>query len=363
MERRLAAILAADVVGYSKLMGIDEAGTLSELSRLIKEFIEPLIAEHNGRIVKFMGDGILAEFGSVVDAVTCAIAWQGKVTEKNSNLLFRIGINLGEIIIQDDDIFGNGVNIAARLEALANAGSICVSDDVYRQAKGKVESVFEDIGEQQLKNIDEPVRVYRVLTGPDSGSGALRHASSKKFVNRAAAVAAVIVVAIGTALWQQTSGPEPTLQVTAKPSIAVLPFTNSNSETKDDFFSEGISNDIIIDLSKFQNLLVSASNSVSAYKGKTVDVKMVSRELDVRYILEGNVLRRGERVRINVQLTDGTTGQHLWAERYDRAADNIWDIQDEITGRIVRTLAVRITEIEEQRVLAKSTENLEDLSD
>ena len=364
VTRKLTAILYADVAGYSRLTGEDEVGTHQQLAAGL-DLISQSVKEGDGRVVHYAGDAVLAEFASVVAAVQTAVSIQ-RALEKHSvekpedkRLTFRIGVNFGEVIVDRDEIYGDGVNVAARLEERAPPGGICISDRVYSDIRGKIDVGIVDLGDQELKNIAEPVRVYRVLTGPDSGSGALRQAGSKKSVNRAAAVAAVIVVVIGTALWQQTSGPEPTLQATTKPSIAVLPFTNSNSDTKDDFFSEGITNDIIIDLSKFQNLLVIASNSVSAYKGKTVDVKMVSRELGVRYVLEGNVLRRGERVRINVQLTDGTTGQHLWAERYDQAADNIWDIQDEITGRIVRTLAVRITEIEEQRVLAKSTENLE----
>jgi len=364
--RKLAAILAADVVGYSRLVGADEDRTLARLRALRSDLIDPTVTAHEGRVVKRTGDGVIVEFRSVVESVRCAIGLLNGMIERNAGLPsdqrieFRVGIHLGDVVEESDgDLMGDGVNIAARLEGIANPGSIFLSEDAYRQVRARLDVAVDHIGAKKLKNIAEPMRVYRVLTGPDSGSGALRQASSRKKINRAAAVAAAIAVVIGTALWLQTSGPDPTLQATAKPSIAVLPFTNSNSDTKDDFFSEGVANDIIIDLSKFQNLLVIARNSVSAYKGKTVDVKKVSRELGVRYLLEGNVLRRGERVRINVQLTDATTGQHLWAERYDQVADNIWDIQDEITSRIVRTLAVRITEIEEQRVLAKSTENLE----
>jgi len=365
VTRKLTAILYADVAEYSRLTGEDEVGTHQQLAAGL-DLISQSVKEGDGRVVHYAGDAVLAEFASVVAAVQTAVSIQRALEKhsvempKDKRLTFRIGVNFGEVIVDRDEIYGDGVNVAARLEERAPPGGICISDRVYSDIRGKIDVGLIDLGDQELKNIAEPVRVYRVLTGPDSGSGALRQASSKKFINRAAAVAAVIVVVIGTVFWQQTSGrPEPTLQATAKPSIAVLPFTNSNSDTKDNFFSEGITNDIIVDLSRFQNLLVIASNSVSAYKGKTVDVKLVSRELGVRYVLEGNVLRRGERVRINVQLTDGTTGQHLWAERYDQVADNIWDIQDEITGRIVRTLAVRITEIEEQRVLTKSTENLE----
>jgi len=364
VTRKLTAILYADVAGYSRLTGEDEVSTHLQLATGL-DLISQSVREGDGRVVHYAGDAVLAEFSSVVAAVQTAVSIQ-RALEKHSvelpedkRLTFRIGVNFGEVIVDRDEIYGDGVNVAARLEERAPPGGICISDRVYSDIRGKIDVGLIDLGDQELKNIAEPVRVYRVLTGPDSGSGALRQASSRKKLNRAAAVAAAIVVVIGTALWLQTSGPDPTLQATAKPSIAVLPFTNSNSDTKDDFFSEGVANDIINDLSKFQNLLVIASNSVSAYKGKTVDVKLVSRELGVRYVLEGNVLRRGERVRINVQLTDGTTGQHLWAERYDQVADNIWDIQDEITGRIVRTLAVRITEIEKKRVLAKSTENLE----
>jgi TolB-like protein/class 3 adenylate cyclase len=338
VTRKLTAILYADVAGYSRLTGEDEVSTHLQLAAGL-DLISQSVRKGDGRVVHYAGDAVLAEFSSVVAAVQTAVSIQ-RALEKHSvelpedkRLTFRIGVNFGEVIVDRDEIYGDGVNVAARLEERAPPGGICISGRVHSDIRGKIDVGIVDLGDQELKNIAEPMRVYRVLTGPDSGSGALRQASSRKKLNRAAAVAAAIVAVIGTALWLQTSGPDPTLQATAKPSIAVLPFTNSNSDTKDDFFSDGVANDIINDLSRFQNLLVIASNSVSAYKGKTVDLKTVSRELGVRYVLEGNVLRRGERVRINVQLTDATTGQHLWAERYDQVADNIWDIQDEITSR------------------------------
>mgnify|MGYP001824787420 FL=1 len=368
-DRRLTTILAADVVGYSRLMAADESWALAQLKVHRKELIEPKIAEHHGRVVKLMGDGTLMEFGSVVDAVNFAVDVQKTMAERNADVpderqvIYRVGINIGDIVVEDDDIYGDGVNVAARLEGLADPGGICVAHNVFDQVKNKLDISFEDMGEQDLKNIPEQVRAYRVLMGPNTGNVRARSLLRRVGLRRPLlAVSFTILLLGGLAGWywsgslvQDRVGPEGV----AKSSIAVLPFTNLNSDSGDDYFSEGITNDIIIDLSKFQNLLVIASNSVSGYRGKTVNVNDVSRKLGVRYLLKGSVLKRGEQVRISTQLVDGTTGQNLWAERYDETTDKIWSIQDKITGRIVRTLAVRISKIEQQRVLAKTTDNFE----
>lgn len=313
MERRLAAILAADVVGYTRLMGVDEAGTFRRLTDLRKTILDPLISEHHGRIVKLMGDGLLVEFASAVDSVACAMAWQNSVAQHEAGgdmdtvLQFRIGINLGDVIVEDGDIHGDGVNIAARLEGLAQPGGICLSDDVYRHAKGKIEAHFEDIGEQKLKNVADPVRVYSVAIEP----------SAKK----------------------APSSATETLALPDKPSIAVLPFVNMSGDPEQEYFCDGITEDIITNLSRFRDFFVIARNSTFAYKGKAINVKDVGRELGVGYILEGSIQKSANRVRITAQLVDGETGAHLWSERYDRQIDDTFDVQDEVTELIVGTLA------------------------
>jgi adenylate cyclase len=312
MERRLAAILAADVVGYTRLMGTDEAGTLQRLTKLRQQVLEPLIAEHHGRVVKLMGDGLLVEFASVVDAVTCAVAWQFCVTDRESEpdedkrLKFRIGINLGDVIVVGDDIHGDGVNIAARLEGMAEPGGICLSDDAYRQAKGKVEVAFEDLGEQVLKNVVEPVRVYRIA-GDSYGTGA-------------------------------ASPTKRSLALPDKPSIAVLPFTNMSGDPQQEYFSDGLTEDIITGLSKNSDLMIIARNSTFAYKGGNTMVRDVARDLNARYVLEGSVRKFRRRVRITAQLIEAATEGHLWAERYDRDLDDIFAVQDEVVGAIVNAL-------------------------
>lgn len=312
MERRLAAIIAADVVGYSRLMEKDEAGTLSALSHLIKELLEPLIAEHNGRIVKLMGDGILVEFGSAVDALACAIAWQRDVAETSVFIKFRIGINLGEILIQDDDIFGNGVNIAARLEALADAGGICISDDVYRQTKGKVRCVFDNLGEKQLKNIDEPIRIYRVQAQTDSQ------------------------------VCESDTTREYRLALPEKPSIVVLPFENMSGDPGQSFFSDGIADDIITDLSRYEELLIIARHSAFAFHARDESVYEFARQLGVEYVLQGSVRRAGERARVTANLIEVESRTTLWAERFDREVRDILDVQEEIAIVIVNTLIGRL---------------------
>jgi len=329
MERRLAAILSADVVGYTRLMGVDEAGTLRRLTDLREKILEPLIAEHHGRVVKLMGDGLLVEFGSAVDSVACAIAWQDSVALHGANrdastfLQFRIGINLGDIIVEGDDIHGDGVNIAARLEGLAEPGGICLSDDIYRHAKGKIETQFEDMGEQDLKNVADPIRVYSVA------------------VEQSSATAPVSAI-------------EP-LPLPEKPSIAVLPFDNMSGDPEQEYFSDGITEDLITELSRFKELAVLSRNSSFFFKGKNEDLKEVGRKLNARYILEGSVRKAGKRVRVTAQLIDTAKDQHIWAERYDRGLEDIFEVQDDLVRHITSILvgrleARRLTTVRQQSI-------------
>ena len=332
--RRLAAILAADVVGYSRLMGADEEGTLERLKAHRRELIDPKIAEHRGRIVKTTGDGILIEFPSVVDALRCAIEVQRGMVERNTDvpaqkrIEFRAGINLGDIIIDEDDIHGDGVNIAARLEALADPNGICISQTVLDHARGKFGFDVEDGGAQALKNITQPVHIYRVLF--ESG--------------RPAAV-------------PQTSSPS--LALPDKPSIAVLPFTNMRGDAEQEYFADGLTEDLITDLSKVAGLFVIARHSSFTYKGKSMDVRRVAREMGVRYVLEGSVRKAANRVRITGQLIDATTGGHLWADRFDRELTDVFAIQDEIVGTIARSLVNRLSAEEQQLRARYRPSNLE----
>lgn len=332
IQRRLAAVLAADVVGYSQLMGEDEAGTLATLRRLRDSYITPLIAEHDGRLVKLMGDGFLVEFASVIDAVACALAWQTGLLEmdRNDRMRFRIGINMGEIVAEDDDIYGDGVNVAARLESVAASGGICISSLVHAQIRRNLDAVFEDRGEQTLKNIEEPVRVY--AWAPDAGSA------------DQGAEAAKTDDAAGTPLG---IAHDTKLALPAQPSIAVLPFDNLSGDPQQDFFSDGLTEGLITTLSKASGLFVIARNTTFAYKGKAVSAQQISHGLGVCYVLEGSVQRFGDRVRINAQLIDGRGGQHLWAERYDRNADDLFALQDDITVNILTACQVKLTEGEQ----------------
>ncbi len=331
MARRLAAILAADVAGYSRLMSVDEVGTLAALKSCLREVVEPSIAGHDGRIVKLMGDGVLAEFASAVNAVECAADIQrgirGRASPANP-LQFRIGVNLGDIIAEGEDIFGGGVNIASRLEGLAEAGGICVSGMVYDQVGNKVGLAFDNLGEKRLKNISEPVRVYRVQVGSKPAT------------------------AFETAVDLDFSVPD-------DPSIAVLPFTVMSADPEQEFFADGMAEDIITALSKISRLLVVARNSSFTYKGRAVDVKQVGREQGVGYVLEGSVRKGGNRVRVTAQLIDATSGRHLWAERYDRNLEDIFVVQDEIVREIVVALDVKLREGEQHRIWSSGTRNLE----
>ena len=330
LTRRLAAILAADMVGYSRLMGADELGTIARQKALHGEVIDPAIAEHGGRVVKTTGDGLLVEFPSVVDAVACAVVVQtglaGHEVDRPEDwrIRYRIGINLGDIVIEGDDILGDGVNIAARLEALADAGGICVSGDVYRQVRNKLDFEFEDLGERRVKNIAEPVRTYRVALAVTAGQRTPPAPSAP------------------------SAGEHQALP--DKPSIAVLPFNNMSGDPEQEYFAYGITEDIITDLSKISGLFVIARNSSFAYKGQSPDLRQVSRELGVRYVLEGSVRKAGGRVRINAQMIDGPTGGHLWAERYDRDLEDIFAVQDEVTLNIVEALKVELTSGEQARL-------------
>jgi TolB-like protein len=329
VERRLRAILAADVVGYSRLTGVDEEGTHFRLKEHLRVLVDPSIAAHRGRVVKNTGDGVLVEFGSVVDALRCALNVQRGMAERNKDLPpngrieFRIGINVGDIILDSGDIFGDGVNVAARLEALAEPGGICLSDDAQRQLRGKLDIAFEDAGEHRLKNIAWPVRIYRVRPG------------------RAAAK------------------PRPALALPDKPSIAVLPFQNLSGDPEQEYFADGMVEDIITALSRFRNLFVISRNSSFTYKGHAVDVKQVGRELGVRYVLEGSVRKATSRVRITAQLIDAATGAHLWADRFDGALEDIFELQDQVTERVVGAIAPKLEQAEIERAKRKPTGSLD----
>jgi adenylate cyclase len=379
VERRLAAIMAADVVGYSRLMEADEAGTHARLKALRVELVQPAIARHKGRIVKLTGDGALVEFPSAVGAVLAAAEIQRAVAghevdrPAEERIGFRIGINLGDVIIEDDDIYGDGVNVAARLEGLAEPGGICVAQTVYNQVKGKVDFGFAPAGEHRVKNISEPVTVYRaVLDGARWRPTRGLSAPSRRGMIAAVALAGLVA---GGALWNFYPRPEAPVEVVSdkseplklpsKPSIAVLPFANLNNDPDEELLIDGLTNDIITDLSKFSTLFVIAANSTFQYKGKAVKVQDVAGDLGVRYVLEGSVQRSGDTLRINVQLIDATTGAHVWAERYDRPAKDFFAIQNEITRNVVGVIYPlgegrgKLQKEELERINRTPTESLE----
>ena len=339
-SRKLAAILVADVVGFSRMAGTDEDRTLARLRALRSDLIDPTIAVHKGRVVKRTGDGVIVEFRSVVDAVRCAIEIQNSMIERNAGLPperrieFRIGIHLGDVVEESDgDLMGDGVNIAARLEGVSQPGAVCLSEDAYRQVKSRFDLAITDLGETKLKNIAEPIHIYSL----QFGSG----------------------VAKTTAFAPTASSTAPALSIPEKPSIAVLPFQNMSGDPEQEYFADGIVEEIITALSHFRWLSVIARNSSFTYKGKNVDVKQVGRELGVRYALEGSVRKSGDRVRITGQMIDASTGIHLWADRFDGALHDIFDLQDRVTAKVIGEIAPRLEQAEIERAKRKQTENLD----
>jgi adenylate cyclase len=375
IKRKLAAILSADVKGYSRLMGDDEVSTVRTIESHRKVMTE-LILDHRGRVVDSPGDNLLAEFVSVVDAVQCAVEIQQVLKSKNDELAinrrmeFRIGINLGDVIEEGDRIYGDGVNIAARIEGLAEGGGICISGSAYEQIENKLALGYEDIGEHSVKNITKPIRVYRVpmASGDDIKIrvGEKGQISPWKWKALAGVVLLALIVGAFT-IWtyylRPSPSPGPSQQIREtklpdRPSIAVLPFNNMSGDPEQEYFSDGITEDLITDLSKVSGLFVIARNSVFTYKGKAVKVEQVGKELGVRYVLEGSVRKSNNRVRITAQLIDARTSGHIWAERYDKELKDIFALQDEVTYEIVSVLAVKLTEEEQKRIVRKGTDNL-----
>lgn len=327
VERRLAAILAADVAGYSQMMGVDEEGTLAALKNHRRELIDPKIAEHYGRIVKTTGDGILVEFASAVHAARCAVEMQQRMSERNKSVVmhkrieFRVGIHVGDVIIEEDDIFGDGVNIAARLEGIAEPGGICISDDAFRQIRGKIDAAFRDEGDRKLKNIVQSVRIYSIRS-------------------------------------EEAAPVQPTLDLPDKPSIIVLPFDNMSKDPDQQYFADGITEDIITALSKWRWFFVIARNSSFTYKNRAVDVRQIGRELGVRYVLEGSVRRIGDRLRLNSQLIDTVNGTHIWAERFDRNFVDVFDVQEELTSQVAAAIGPAVSRAETEKAKRKGSEQL-----
>lgn len=375
VTRKLRAILSADVKGYSLLMADDEAFTIRTLKEY-RSIMSAQIEQHNGRVVDSPGDNVLAEFASAVDAVTCAVEIQKVLKEKNDELPddkkleFRIGINIGDIVQDEDRIYGSGVNVAARIEGIAEPGGVCISRNAFGQIKDKLKLGYEYLGQHEVKNIKEPVRVYKVLMGPENAGKLIGEEPTrlrKKWVLPLFIVAAIIVTSFVWYFIQSTMKPDiesasiekMAFPLPDKPSIAVLPFTNMSADPEQEYFSDGITEEIITALSKVPKMFVIASNSTFSYKGKAVKIKQVAEELGVQYVLEGSVRKAGDRVRITAQLIDALTGGHLWAERYDRDLKDIFTLQDEITIKIISALQVELTDGEIARVRARGTQNLE----
>jgi len=376
-KRKLTTIFSADVAGYSKLMGNDEAATVKTITAYRKVMSE-LITQHRGRVIDSPGDNLLADFGSVVDAVQCAVAVQKELRARNSELPedrkmeFRIGINLGDVIEEGDRIYGDGVNIAARLEGLADPGGICISKTAFDHIESKLPYGYDFIGDQTVKNIDKPVGAYRVsmeprvtVTGKSKKEESVPVWRRKAFLVRGVAV---LVVAVAVGIWQfyiQRPSVEPAsvekmaFPLPDKPSIAVLPFNNLNGDPKQEYFSDGLTEEIITALSKIQQLFVIARNSTFTYKGKPVNVKTMAEDLGVRYVLEGSIQKSGDQIRVNVQLIDALTGHHQWSDRYDRKFEDIFKLKDEIIFKIAIELAVELTDGERARSLSRYTDNLE----
>ncbi len=332
-QRRLAAIVSVDVVGYSRLIGVDETGTLAALNAHRSELIDPLVIKHGGRIVKTMGDGLLLEFPSVVAAVECVIAAQEGMAERNAGMdadraiQFRVGVHLGDVIVEGDDIFGDGVNVAARLEGLSETNGVALSDDAYRQVRDRMDADWEDSGEHSVKNISRPIQVWRWTTAEPKG---IDHSADDREA----------------------------LKLPDKPSIAILPFENMSGDPEQEYFADGITEDIITALSKFRWFFVTARNSSFSYRGTATDVKQIGKELGVRYVLEGSVRKSGNRVRITAQLIEAENGNHIWAERYDRELADIFELQDEITLTIAAAVEPELAGSERSRALYKPTNDL-----
>ncbi len=339
MKRRLAAILAADVVGYSRLVRSNEERTLAKLRELRESVVEPAVAKHAGRVVKWMGDGVLTEFASAVDAVSCAYDIQSSIHSRNREALgdqeitFRVGINIGDVVVEGDDIHGDGVNVASRLESLSDPGGICISASVHEHIKHRLDVPFQDAGAQQVKNIVEPIRIWKWTNSANDDAGSKKSTSD-------------------SALNSAPSLPE-------IPSIAVLPFDNMSGDAEQEYFADGMTEDIITDLSKLSGLLVIGRNSSFVYKGKAVDLRLVGKELGVHYVLEGSIRRAGNRIRMNAQLIETGNGSHVWANRRDGTLEDVFDLQDEITREIVDALSVQLREGEETRLGSQYTSNTE----
>jgi adenylate cyclase len=375
VQRRLAAILAADVVGYSRLMGADEVGTLADLKAHRVEAIDPRLAQYNGRVVKTTGDGILIEFPSVVEAVQCAVEIQDDMRARNAGvppekrIEFRIGINVGDVIIEGEDVFGDGVNIAARLEQLAEPGGICISRAAYEQVRDKLAFKFQDCGQQTVKNIARPIRVYRlaaegIAVAPLAPAAGVADAHSPRPRLRIAAMAAAaLIVAAGAWLalpvFTSMGADRPPSLGTPRLSIAVLPFANLGGDKDQDYFADALTEDLTADLSRISGSFVIARSTAATYKGQNAEAKRIARELKVRYLLEGNVRRAGGVVRVAVQLVDGESGQQVWSERYEKSADDMYAFQNEVTGRIARALNLELKEASSRKAARSRAGNLD----
>jgi adenylate cyclase len=380
--RKLAAILAADVVGYSKLAGSDEDRTLARLRALRSDLIDPTIAVHNGRVVKRTGDGSLVEFRSVVDAVRCAMEVQNGMIERNAGLPperrieFRVGIHLGDVVEESDgDLMGDGVNIAARLEGIAKPGAICLSEDAYRQVKARLDLAVSDLGSTELKNIAEPVRVYSLEVGKPAQAKPVTEAKPPEPKKRSAlaplaAGVAVLLIVIGGGTWYFLSATRTAPVATNAPvraeaahlSIVVLPFTNLSNDPSQDYFADGITENLTTDLSRIRNSFVIARNTAFTFKGKNIDAKAISNELGVRYVLEGSVQRDQNRVRINAQLIDGETGAHLWADRFEEDVSNLFKLQDQVVARLANTLRYELVRAEAEKYAGSKNPDAIDLA-
>jgi len=372
LERKLAAILYADVAGYSRLTGVDEEGTHRTLSTYLDAITET-VSSYHGKVLHYAGDAVLVEFGTVSDALTCAIAIQEDLKARNqdfpddSKVKFRIGINLGEVIADRGEIYGDGVNVAARLESLAEPGGICISGTVYDAISTMLPLAYEFMGDQEVKNIAHPVRAYRARLKagamlPAPSARPKRRRRTRHFIAISAATAVVLAATVGVTTWLLLRGPASeefvTLSLPDKPSIAVLPFANLSGDPEQEYFSDGMTDDLITDLSKVSGLFVIARNSSFAYKSKSTDVRDIARELGVRYVLEGSVRRAGDQIRINAQLIDATMGGNVWAERYDREYKDIFALQNEVIGKIMSALSVKLTDMERAQLVRRPTNNL-----